>query len=61
MISRSLKKQCPLLLLDPGCAPAKSIRKIADKLIGLPPPNPKGIGGFVRRLIDVFHPGSKKN
>ena len=61
MISRSLKKQCPLLIMEPSCAPAKSIRKIADKLIGVPPPNPKGIGGFVRRLIDVFHPGGKKN
>lgn len=60
MISKSLKKQCPLLLLDAECGPAKSIRKIADKFIDLPPPAaPKGIGGFVRRLIDVFHPGKK--
>ncbi len=58
-ISRSLKKQCPLLLLEPDCAPAKNIARIADKLIGLPPPAPKGVSGFVRRLIDVFHPGRK--
>lgn len=62
MISRSLKKQCPLLLIDSECAPSRSIRKIADKLIDLPPPvAPKGINGFVRRLIDVFHPGGKRS
>ena len=62
MISRSLKKQCPLLLIDAECAPSRSIRKIADKLIDLPPQvAPKGISGFVRRLIDVFHPGGKKS
>jgi flagellar biosynthesis protein FlhG len=56
-ISRSLKKQCPLLLLEPNCVPARNIARIADKIIGLPPPAAsKGVSGFVRRLIDVFHP-----
>ncbi|HWR30032.1 MAG TPA: AAA family ATPase [Negativicutes bacterium] len=58
-ISRSLKKQCPLMLMDPDCISARNIARIADKIIGLPPPAPKGVSGFVRRLIDVFHPGKK--
>ncbi|MHC1758536.1 MAG: hypothetical protein AB9917_03290 [Negativicutes bacterium] len=55
IISRSLKKQCPLLLMEPECGPARSIVHIAEKIIGLPPPKPKGVGSFVRRLLDVFH------
>lgn len=55
-ISRSLKKQSPLLLLEPDCTPAQSIRRIARKIIGLPPPQPQSLGGFVRKLISVFHP-----
>lgn len=56
LISKSLKKQCPLLLLDAECSPARSIRKIADKLVDLPPAPTaaKGVSGFVRRLFDVF-------
>ena len=55
-ISRSLKKQCPLLLLEPNCTPARSIAKIADKIIGLQPPKQQNsIGGFVRKLLDVFN------
>ncbi len=54
-ISRSLKKQCPLLLLEPNCTPARSIAKIADKIIGLQSPKQQNsIGGFVRKLLDVF-------
>jgi flagellar biosynthesis protein FlhG len=58
VISRSLRKQTPLLLLEPSCVPAKSIRRIASKIMGLPPAKPQSIGGFVRKLISVFHPKS---
>ena len=54
-ISRSLRKQCPLVLLEPNCTPARSIHRIADRLIGLPPPKEaNNIGGFVRKLFGVF-------
>lgn len=55
-ISRSLRKQCPLILLEPNCTPARSISRIADKLIGLPPAKEaNNIGGFVRKLLGVFN------
>ena len=55
-ISRSLRKQCPLILLEPNCAPARSIAKIADKIIGMTQPEkaPGNIGGFVRKLLSAF-------
>jgi flagellar biosynthesis protein FlhG len=54
-ISRSLRKQCPLILLEPNCAPARSIAKIADKIIGAKSAKePNNIGGFVRKLLSAF-------
>ena len=54
-ISRSLRKQCPLILLEPNCAPARSIAKIADKIIGAKPAKEQNnIGGFVRKLLSAF-------
>ena len=54
-ISRSLRKQCPLILLEPNCAPARSIAKIADKIIGAKQAKEQNnIGGFVRKLLSAF-------
>lgn len=54
-ISRSLKKQCPMLLLEPNCTPSQSISRIAEKIIGMESSRqPNNIGGFVRKLLNVF-------
>ena len=55
-ISRSLRKQCPLVLLEPNCTPARSISRIADKIVGLPQTKEANtMGGFVRKLLGVFN------
>lgn len=57
-ISRSLRKQCPMLLLEPHCTPSQSITRIADKIIGLESSRqPNNMGGFVRKLLSVFSSG----
>jgi hypothetical protein len=42
--------------LEPNCTPARSIAKIADKIIGMTQPEKaqSNIGGFVRKLLSAF-------
>lgn len=54
-VSRSLKKQCPLLILEPGCSAARNIESIAIKIVGELPPSTAGtLGGFVKKLFSAF-------
>ena len=54
-ISRSLKKQCPLLILEPNCAAARNIERVAAKIAGASPTvSTSTLGGFVKKLFHAF-------